>query len=265
MCINPVSIKQEGYNPMQVPCGKCCECKERRSAMWAFRLLQQEKASLESHFVTLTYADENLPPGGTLVKADLQNFFKRLRKKCQLKVKYYACGEYGSDTKRPHYHAVIFNASDRAIISAWSLDDAPIGHVHFGDVGSASIRYVTNYITKSVGSHPVGTLPEFSVMSKGLGLAYLTRDVVAWHNANLANYVVLDGGVKQVLPRYFKLKIFDEYQRECIAQEHRTKYEQRLEAVIEKYTPSGYQKLLKSSRKQRVLVSNYKQLNRNKL
>ena len=46
---------------------------------------------------------------GTLRKKDLQLFFKRLRHKIP-KFSYLACGEYGGETERPHYHAILFGA-----------------------------------------------------------------------------------------------------------------------------------------------------------
>ena len=55
-------------------------------------------------------------------KKHFQNFYKKLRKKVPHKpyikkdgttgyksnIKYYACGEYGTNNHRPHYHVVDF-------------------------------------------------------------------------------------------------------------------------------------------------------------
>ena len=43
-----------------------------------------------------------------LSKTDLQKFFKRLRKSYGKKVRYFACGEYGPEHFRPHYHVLFF-------------------------------------------------------------------------------------------------------------------------------------------------------------
>lgn len=43
-----------------------------------------------------------------LSKSDLQKFLKRLRKAYGKKVRYFACGEYGPKTFRPHYHLLFF-------------------------------------------------------------------------------------------------------------------------------------------------------------
>ena len=72
-------------------------------------------------FLTLTYDDDHLPPNGSLVKSDLQKFFKRLRKNSGKKMAYFACGEYGEQTARCHYHVILFgldflSKSDRDMI-----------------------------------------------------------------------------------------------------------------------------------------------------
>ncbi len=62
-----------------------------------------------STFITLTYANEHLPYGGDLRHEDFQKFIKRLRKWLSpKKLRFYMCGEYGTENFRPHYHAIIF-------------------------------------------------------------------------------------------------------------------------------------------------------------
>lgn len=95
--------------PITVPCGRCIGCRLERSRQWATRISQEASLYDDNCFITLTYDDDHLPHGNTLVKRDLQLFFKRLRKSVDHQVRYYACGEYGPSTKRPHYHACIFN------------------------------------------------------------------------------------------------------------------------------------------------------------
>lgn len=237
MCENPVVLRNNTFNGrkgLTVPCGKCLPCKKTRAAAWAFRLYQEDRISSSSQFVTLTYDDQFLPVltteescpcrqredisaeiVPTLCKCDIQKFFKRLRTNTGKKLRYYACGEYGLDTKRPHYHAIMFNCSADDIYNAWHLLDKTtgksslLGHVEFGDeVGQAAFRYVTNYLAKSTGYDPAPALREFSLMSKGLGKNYLTDDVINWHLYNAANYAPLGNGNKGTLPRYYKDRIF---------------------------------------------------------
>lgn len=151
----------------------------------------------------------------TLCKPDFQKFMKRLRKRMpeDLRLKYYCCGEYGSRNWRPHYHLLLFNFPLSGqplhdfVEDVWSL-----GEVHVGDVTPASIDYTLKYMCKPsrVPLHRNDTrIPEFSLMSKGLGLSYLTSEVIEWHNANVERaYIVRPGGVKISIPRYYKNRIF---------------------------------------------------------
>jgi len=61
-------------------------------------------------------------------------------------------------------------------------------------------------------------LPEFQLMSKGLGKNYLTENMVTWHKADLLNrmYLPLKDGKKAALPRYYKDKIYSESEKNRI-------------------------------------------------
>ena len=71
--------------------------------------------------LTLTIDDENLEYSEDwqpqLCYRDVQLFIKKLRKQnakhTKNKIKYFAVGEYGGLTARPHYHLIIFNVHDR--------------------------------------------------------------------------------------------------------------------------------------------------------
>lgn len=174
-CVSPINIKdprklRAGLR-LTVPCGKCGACKSNRRAEWSFRLGEEFENSKNGRFLTLTYSDENITYGDlpSLNKRDLQLFFKRLRKAsakiCNWRIRYYAVGEYGTDTERPHYHALVFNLHpdlwDR-IDSIWGL-----GHVVVGDVTDKSIHYTTKYhVNYDKGaSKDKGRAPEFATMS----------------------------------------------------------------------------------------------------
>lgn len=241
-CFTPYSV-QDQWNPTRtipVPCGKCPECRKRRAAGWGFRLMEEEKRSDSAYFITLTYDTRFVPirPSGylTLDKRDLQLFFKRLRKahrprvirnnkrlginrhleyrtrfgESQKPIKYYAVGEYGTHTNRPHYHIILFNADIKLIQDAWNMGD-----VHYGDergVCGESANYTLKYISKPprIPMHANDDRqPEFSLMSKGLGENYLTKNMVRWHKATKDRmYVETVDGHKISMPRYYKDKIW---------------------------------------------------------
>lgn len=204
-----------------VPCGKCPNCLKRRVNQWAFRLKKEEEVSTSSFFVTLTYDTHSVPISDngymTLRKTDLQNYFKRLRKLNHEKIKYYACGEYGTKGQRPHYHIILFNSTESSIVAAWCLNGNSIGHVDVGTVSGASISYTLKYINKgfTVPRHANDDRQrEFSLQSKGMGASYLTAPVVAHHKANLQKaYITTEDGHKIPIPRYYKDKLYTEQER----------------------------------------------------
>lgn len=93
---------------IHIRCGMCIGCKADHARDWSIRCYHESQMHQESCFVTLTYAPELLPANGSLDKRDLQLFWKSLREKVNTKIRYFACGEYGTKKGRPHYHAVIF-------------------------------------------------------------------------------------------------------------------------------------------------------------
>lgn len=248
MCIAPMMVKNTNnvrkYSFHAVPCGKCYECRMNRGAGWAFRLLQEEKQHACSSFVTLTYMDDKLSEVDglpTLVKSDLQNYFKRLRFNTKAKLKYYACGEYGSRTLRPHYHAILFGVSDtKAICDNW-----PDGSVRVDAVSAASISYVCGYVNKPAHKFTDGRQREFSLMSKRLGASYLTPEMIAYHKANMASFVTLEGGIKKALPRYYRDKIFDSAEKDILRGQHELKYELSLleKEFLESKSPGTFHQL----------------------
>lgn len=215
-CITPINVQmKESTCFVTVPCGKCPACRSRRASGWSFRLMQQEKIAQSAIFLTLTYDTDFVPITKNgfmgLDKTHLQKFFKRLRKRHDrdaVPIKYYAVGEYGGITFRPHYHIILFNVQSELIVPSWQM-----GHVHFGTVTAQSVGYTLKYISKP-GRIPLhrndDRQPEFSLMSKGLGSNYLTDAIVDWHKNDLENrmYCTLKDGKKIAMPRYYKNKIY---------------------------------------------------------
>lgn len=183
----------------------------------------------DSCFITLTYAEENLPytldGQKTLCKRDIQLFMKRLRKyydsknnKNPKEIRYYFCGEYGSKHKRPHYHAIIFGA----LLDVDTLSRLwPHGLVHVGTCTADSIQYVAGYVLKKFVNKKQDTItPEFTLMSRRPGIGFYALD--SYHNLSDNPYFnefitqnndlpsSLTFGTKSYpLDRYLKSKISD--------------------------------------------------------
>lgn len=222
-CDSPYYVKakrwHENEEKVPVPCGRCPPCKLRRVNGWVFRLLQEDKRSDTSHFVTLTYDTKFVPISEngfmTLRKSDFQKYMKRLRKLCPgADLKYYAVGEYGTNRHRPHYHAIIFGVPDIELFAeAWKLDGNSLGAVHVGTVSGESIAYTLKYIDKQSGKLLYGSRddrePEFPLMSKRLGNNYITQATVDYHRSDLSRmYLTRPGGNRIAMPRYYRGKIF---------------------------------------------------------
>lgn len=216
--MSPLGIKGtiKGNVPISVPCGRCIQCKKRKTSEWSFRLMQQDKTAYISSFVTLTYDTAHVPISKkgymSVSKGDIQLFFKRLRKSLpNVQVIYFLAAEYGPQTFRPHYHCILFNAPAENIRRAWGAGD-----VHIGTVTGASVGYTLKYITKP-GIIPLHTnddrQPEFRLMSKGIGKEYLTKAMVSWYKNPLKMtervYCNIEGGKKISMPRYYKLRLYN--------------------------------------------------------
>lgn len=226
MCSFPYNVKNKYYGMpgetlyTPVPCGTCYECKLSKVNEWVFRISKEIEISKSVHWVTLTYNSDNIPITKkgylTLNKQDIQKFFKRLRKDNKEKIKYFIVGEYGGKTERPHYHAVIMNADNHnKIINAWSINGNELGNIHFGSVNGDSIAYTLKYMMKNKDERDGDRIPEFRLMSKGIGRNYLTKENIKYHKKDLnRNYITTKQGYKIKLPEYYKKKIYNEKERQ---------------------------------------------------
>lgn len=212
-CFSPILIKTD-KSRNTVPCGKCPACLARFRADWVKRLEIEHKYSKSADWVTLTYNEKNYPENGKISKRDIQLFFKVLRKKSETKIKYFAVGEYGENTKRPHYHIVIFNVSGnsnerfKAIDSSWDK-----GFIKIGDVSIKSIKYTLKYMLKSF-KEESSELKPFRLMSKSIGIGYVDN-LKDWHKNDITrNFIVVENGAKNRLPRYLRDKIYTKREKE---------------------------------------------------
>lgn len=220
--MTPITVKTLQGDDVQVPCNRCPACVSRRVSHWSFRLMQEFKASQNGYFITLTYDTKHVPisPKGfmTLRRRDVQLFMKRLRKASQPQptIKYYSAGEYGTKTKRPHYHILLFNVNIELLQKAWGL-----GSIHYGKLTAAAVGYTLKYMSKPsrIPEHKNDDRePERALMSKGLGISYINERTRTFHLDNIDRpFITIADGKKISIPRYFKEKLFTEEEREYIA------------------------------------------------
>lgn len=192
---SPEDLSTRGYYYTPVPCGKCQGCRADRSREWSIRMLLELEEMKNAIFVTLTYNNEHLPRLAdgtpTLDIRDTQLFLKRLRKKFSgKKIRFFLCGEYGSNTHRPHYHAILFgldlfdfrdlrpvsnNQIGQTIYTSPTFEKVwQNGFVSLGEVTFHSCNYVARYtLKKQFGrkdEYEDGRKPEFVVSSRRPGI-----------------------------------------------------------------------------------------------
>lgn len=220
---------------MELPCGRCVGCRLDKSRDWALRCYHEAQLydyGINNCFITLTYDQEHLPYDGSLVKSHFQKFIRSLRKKTKQKIRYYMCGEYGSMTQRPHYHAILFGyrfpdetlytiRNENRVYKSQLLDDTwQRGVSEIGSCTFQSAGYVARYVMKKQNGEfaqreyaipdpitgEIGELlkqPPYTCMSLRPGIGQ------RWYEKNKGDlfphdFAVLPDGSKAPVPDYYR-------------------------------------------------------------
>lgn len=124
--------KSDSPDKVAIPCGQCVGCRLAYSRQWAVRCVLESQRWDSNFFITLTYSDEYVPLRKhcvadtdtgevvaeemvmTLQPEHLTKFNKDLRRYYDYhydhkNIRFFACGEYGNERGRPHYHGIFFN------------------------------------------------------------------------------------------------------------------------------------------------------------
>lgn len=226
--------------PFPVPCGRCKACRAERAREWSLRMMHESYYHERCVFVTLTYKE--LPAYASLEKEELVKFFKRVRKALEpsgRKFKYYACGEYGEQYDRPHYHVIFFGLSvhDYELFKVcWTK-----GFVCVKPFTGSRARYTANYVQKKLYKMAADQIygkrqPDFQLVSKGLGKQYCLE----YQDQIKANLVCTLDGVPAGLPRYYVKKLDIPTEARAVkADERRAASEAAHKARIRAEDPNG--------------------------
>lgn len=184
---------------IDVPCGRCVQCRKVKQEQWVFRFEQERKCWSQCSFITLTYANDHLPVYdstldrivigrqhrglSTLYYRDVQLFNKKLRHKIG-RFRFYVVGEYGPNgTCRPHYHLLVFHNhcnSDQlynVVRQIWGK-----GTITCNDANISRFYYVSKYAC-SVGIDRLSRhRPPFARCSNRSAIGS------CWLNSDLASY-----------------------------------------------------------------------------
>lgn len=211
------------YYKSTVPCGTCILCRGEQARQWAIRIHHESQLHTTNSFLTLTYNDENLPPHNSLQYKDVQKFWKRLRKALQHRIRYYAVGEYGSKTLRPHYHACVFGedfTKDAKMVQQHPhpLWDSPMltkawgmGGVRVGQLNHNTAQYTASYVVKKLRSKQqyvridveTGELIPLEQPRCYTSLAIAKDWLAKYGNQVYAHDYVVINGKRQKPPKYY--------------------------------------------------------------
>lgn len=174
-------------------------------------------------------------PSYTLRKRDLQLFMKRLRFKFGDGIRFFAAGEYGSNTFRPHYHLIIFGLhlddlsvykeqrgftyyNSPSLQECWSINRGSprcpsyerLGYAVVAPVTWETCAYTARYVMKKLKGSAAqfydsfSLEPPFTLMSRKPGIGY--QWYVDHPDYNMYDYINVStetGGRKFKPPKYF--------------------------------------------------------------
>lgn len=240
------------YGHQLIPCGKCVGCRLEYSRQWAMRCTLEALQHEFNYFVTLTYDDPNLvkmpyhvgadPYTGEvlfeghpspLIPDDLTKFMKDLREYYRTHynhdgIRFFACGEYGGKSGRPHFHLILFNCPipDLSLYKR-NFQDKPLynskifsdrwkkGYVVIAECNFDTCAYVARYIMKKqTGQNGImydilGLTPEFTRMSRmpGIGRTYYDENSDKIYKYDQITIVGSKGKILSPCPpKYFDLQ-----------------------------------------------------------
>lgn len=251
-----------GTENLELPCGKCLGCRQTHATQWARRCEHEAHQWRHNSFLTLTYDDAHLPEEGHLQPRHLQLFVKRLRKAVhqllvrhpaaphrrhtprertpprdprervvsdpRASLRYFACGEYGEEGGRPHYHLLIFNAdfggpqigsshgeplrTSDLISTCWShpRTKEPYGfHTVATARPGAVAGYIAKYALKYQHRTAGGLTDQDGVWKPAPFLRMSLRPAIGkeWlekHHTDLTRGYLVQNGHQQQIPRYYR-------------------------------------------------------------
>lgn len=200
------------FSTFQVPCGKCIECRLEYAREWAVRGSHEATMHRSSIFLTLTFTDDQLG-ANRLDYHEFQLFMERLYYVTQIRYPFMVSGEYGDNTGRKHYHAIIFGIDPQDSIAIRKTKDGHLiyrspliekawghGMTEYGSVTFESISYIARYCLKKRGDKETDPLFKTSRQS-AIGKSWLEKN---YQDIFKDGILVTRDGFKTKIPRYYE-------------------------------------------------------------
>ncbi len=142
------------------------------------------------------------------VSYNMQKYGYRTKKETRRHIsplRYFACGEYGETTHRPHYHILLFNLdydNHSSLSKSWTK-----GSIHIGDVNNETIAYTAKYIMKPANDiHK--EYPQFNTMSLKPFIGHQYMRNKKYHVENKEILCKDWNGNLMMLPKIYRKKMF---------------------------------------------------------
>lgn len=189
LCHKGIWVEKQG---MHVPCGQCLACRINKKRKWTGRILLETAFPVlgpaRPWMITLTYDEDRVPADDdsgnlTLDKQAFRSWLKNV-KKSEGYFRYYAVGEYGETTQRPHYHMAVFPRDDYQIYEIRDHWKETYGFTHLAEINTKTAGYLAQYTTKKLtqASDPrllPGQEPEFRNSSRNPPLGFGAVESIA--------------------------------------------------------------------------------------
>jgi len=243
-------------------CGQCYQCKQQKLTDWTTRIMIERTKCKHAYFTTLTYDEENVYKKNdcylSLSKKDLQNFIREVRR--EKKIRYYAIGEYGTKTFRPHYHIIIFTNEKMNvdfIKKHWKRGNIKNYPLCMGNIVYVCKFHVNYKTINDEHCEIYGIEKQFAIMSRrpGIGFSYIDEKIKEYHDENYKRNYLFVEGVKRPIPRVFQKKLLNVHQLDYLYCKRLEKEQKKFDDdpfyyrhEFEKHQINDFQQKLKSKK-----------------
>jgi hypothetical protein len=259
MCLYPKLIKNPRYkannkNGGRIPeltdkralvvpasCGKCMECRRKKTNEWKVRLQEDIKVNTNGKFVTLTFSEQSLSTLGENISEHIKGyerenqiavlgvrrFLERWRKKYKKSVRHWLVTELGqNNTERIHIHGIIWTDHESEISRIWKYGNINIGSnkwkngeliykgIHY--CNAKSVNYMVKYLNKADPKHK--EYRPKTMTSPNIGGNFLNTAAAKTNkfkkNGDTKLYYKSPEGTKIALPQYYRMKLYNDDERE---------------------------------------------------
>lgn len=276
-----IPTRKNGYEPpictderlryIDIECGHCYECKRKKAREWRTRMSEELKTNPKAIFFTGTFTDKriekiskkyNIPQEdvNAIATKETRLFMERLRRVNKGKsIKHWITTEKGhNNTRRIHIHGIFWH-EDKRILSKLLKENWIAGYSYQGIyVNEKTINYIVKYMTKTDLENQ--DYESIVLCSPGIGKNFINsyngkqiKYIPKTKTEETIQYYRFKNGTKTNLPRYYKLKLFTEKERELLwieRQESGEKYVMGEKFIVKnEYEQKQYENVVKYYRR----------------